>query len=70
MFKAFFFALREEILLFLETKNLGKRIPEGAIRHGTLTFFRLSCRSNISFKCPEFETARQRAEYISPSWSH
>jgi hypothetical protein len=33
-------------------------------------FSRLSFQFNISFKCPEFEIERQRAEYISRSWPH
>jgi hypothetical protein len=47
----------------------GTRIAEGATGHVIRTFSRLYCRFNVSFKCPEFEFARQRAEYISPSRS-
>jgi hypothetical protein len=68
MFAAFFCA--EKInYLFLQTES-GTRIPEGATRYGIHTFSRLSCRFNVSIKCPEFEIARKRAAYISPRLPH
>jgi hypothetical protein len=53
-----FFVLRKEILQFPQTENLGQE------------FQRELQDTLASFKCPEFEITRQRAEYVSPSWSH
>jgi hypothetical protein len=63
-----FFALRKEILMFLQTENLGQEFHRELQDMGFICF--LALLANISLKCPEFEIARQRAECISPSWSH
>jgi hypothetical protein len=64
-----FFVLRKEILLFLQTENLGQEFQRELQDMGFI-HSHLSCRFNVSFKCPEFEFARQEAEYISSSRSH
>jgi hypothetical protein len=58
-----FFVLRKEIRHFPQTENLGREFQSELQDMGFI-------RSLASFKYPEFEIARQRAKYISPSRSH
>jgi hypothetical protein len=66
MFAVVFFVLRKEIFLFLQTENQGQEFQRELQGIGFM-FSHLPCPFNVSFKCPEFENARQMAKYISPS---